>query len=97
MSRFKEAQCSVQTKNTDSKVRRCIIDSGTALTVFLEAFAEPKKYISFKLFLNHVTKKQQPKKQQINCRGLCEGSTHDRGVISTTLCRRIELTDQLLL
>ena len=51
MNRFKEAHCSVQTDNTDSKVHLnfklvqagqpgCVHGSGTALTVFLEAFAE---------------------------------------------------------
>ena len=74
MNRFKEAQCSVQTENADSKVHGnfklvqvgkpgYVHDSGTALTVFIEAFAEKKeKNISFKaMFLHHATNQQQQK------------------------------------
>ena len=64
MNRFKEAQCSVKTRNTDSKVHvnfklvqagkpgaGCVDDSGTAFTIFLEVFVEKKeKNMSFKCF-----------------------------------------------
>ena len=59
MNRFKEAQCSVKTRNTDSKVHvnfklvqagkpgaGCVDDSGTAFTIFLELFVEKKRKIS---------------------------------------------------
>ena len=60
MNRCKESQCSVRTKNTDSKVHGnfklvqarklgCVDDSGTAFMIFLEVFVGKKeKNISFK-------------------------------------------------
>ena len=64
MNRFKEAHCSVKTRNTDSKVHvnfklvqagkpgaGCVDDSSTAFTIFLEVFFEKKeKNMSFKCF-----------------------------------------------
>ena len=45
-----------------NSIECCVHDSGTALTVFLEAFAE-KETNNFKMFLNHVTKQQQQQPQ----------------------------------
>ena len=59
VNRFKEAQSSVQTKNTDLKEHGnfklvqagkldCVHDSGTTLMVFLEAFAGKKRQTCFR-------------------------------------------------
>ena len=65
VNRFKEAQSSVQTKNTDLKEHGnfklvqagkpdCVHDSGTTLMVFLEAFAGKKRQTSCSFFFFNV-------------------------------------------
>ena len=68
MNRYKEAQCSVQAENTDSKVHdnfKLVQTAAFMIQVLLLRFSlkrflkEKEKDISFKMFLNHVEKQQQ--------------------------------------